>query len=297
MARRVQAESWPEPIRPTKKPIDLSEVRREARRLLHEKLPSEPARTLAFRLSILSQPFRRDDALSIAKHPPSVDLPGEAFDLLVGPWIEQEGEGYFRISPLLESAAAEVWPKDEVTKLHLTVAEGILNCGQLTYCEASIILQHGLEAGAPSPVLPIASFFAHARGATAGKIAPYFSWFVGSKLGPDEVLLPNNIALSSFLRASQFEFACELSPKGLAPLVAQRWEDEIARSGQADLAVLNRCGFLVGTLVRMDVPFPTPILIQRVLEASKLASSGMFRQFFIERDKGPIHPDGRRCPT
>ena len=27
-----------------------------------------------------------------------------------------------------------------------------------------------------------------------------------------------------------------------------------------------------------------------------LASSGMFRQFFIERDKGPIHPDGRRCP-
>ena len=27
------------------------------------------------------------------------------------------------------------------------------------------------------------------------------------------------------------------------------------------------------------------------------ASSGMFRQFFIERDKGPIHPNGRRCPT
>ena len=31
--------------------------------------------------------------------------------------------------------------------------------------------------------------------------------------------------------------------------------------------------------------------------AFKKASSGMFRQFFIERDKGPIHPDGRRCPT
>ena len=29
----------------------------------------------------------------------------------------------------------------------------------------------------------------------------------------------------------------------------------------------------------------------------KKASSGMFRQFFIERDKGPIHPNGRRCPT
>src|ERR1035437_1060496 len=27
-----------------------------------------------------------------------------------------------------------------------------------------------------------------------------------------------------------------------------------------------------------------------------LASSGMFRQFFIERDKGPIRLDGRRCP-
>ena len=31
--------------------------------------------------------------------------------------------------------------------------------------------------------------------------------------------------------------------------------------------------------------------------ANNPASSGMFRQFFIERDKGPIHPDGRRCPT
>jgi tetratricopeptide (TPR) repeat protein len=289
MARRLQAESWPEPIGPTKKLTDLSEVRREARRLLRENLPSEPARTLAFRLSLLSQPFRRDHALSIAKHPPSVALPGEAFDLLVGPWIEQEGEGYFRISPLLESAAAEVWPKDEVTKLHLTVAEGILNCGQLTYLEASIILQHGIEAGAPSAVLPIASFFAHERGAKAGKIAPYFSWFVGTKLGPDEVLLPNNIALSSFLRASQFEFACELSPKGLAPLVAQRWEDEIARSRQADLAVMNRCGFLVATVVRMDVPFPTPVLIQRVLEASKLLEDSDAQPFF------PKHlplPDG-----
>ena len=36
-----------------------------------------------------------------------------------------------------------------------------------------------------------------------------------------------------------------------------------------------------------------------IFKVSRLyfASSGMFRQFFIERDKGPIHPDGRRCPT
>jgi hypothetical protein len=27
------------------------------------------------------------------------------------------------------------------------------------------------------------------------------------------------------------------------------------------------------------------------------ASSGMLRRFFIERDKGPIHPNGRRCRT
>jgi hypothetical protein len=30
---------------------------------------------------------------------------------------------------------------------------------------------------------------------------------------------------------------------------------------------------------------------------AKKASSGMLRGFFIERDKGPIHPNGRRCPT
>ena len=41
---------------------------------------------------------------------------------------------------------------------------------------------------------------------------------------------------------------------------------------------------------------PMEDLIVFFKEVDEKASSGMFRQFFIERDKGPIHPDGRRCP-
>jgi hypothetical protein len=58
--------------------------------------------------------------------------------------------------------------------------------------------------------------------------------------------------------------------------------------------------FLARHLVTFDFSTRALYLKQRIigpLVAENVASSGMFRQFFIERDKGPIHPDGRRCPT
>jgi len=281
VVKGLQARRWPEPLgEASKKPIDLAAARRDARRLLRESLPSDSARTLAFRLSLLDGSFRRDHALSLATHPPAIQLPGEAFDLLVGPWIEQEDDTHFRISPLLQGAAREVWPEEEVLKLHRSIAQGVLECGELTFLEASVMLQHGLIAGAEGPVTAVGSRLAVLSQQGFQQIVPYFLWFIGMKLGTAERLFPLNPVVSGLLRRAQFELAYEVSPKRLAPLVALRWEEEITPTGQDELDTLNRLGFLTATLIRYEVPFPITVLVKRVAEAIPLLQSPQARQFF-----------------
>jgi hypothetical protein len=67
----------------------------------------------------------------------------------------------------------------------------------------------------------------------------------------------------------------------------------VARDAQAPPATDNPV--VIGSGIALGAAFAGEIEFVRIYR--RMASSGMFRQFFIERDKGPIHPDGRRCPT
>jgi hypothetical protein len=100
--RNVTARSWPQPGRDDMgQTTALETVRHEARMSLQEQLPSEGARMLVYRLSLLGQPFRRDHALHLGGHLPPLASPGDAFDLLLGPWVERVNDVYYQICPLL----------------------------------------------------------------------------------------------------------------------------------------------------------------------------------------------------
>ncbi len=77
------------------KPRSVEEVKAESRKLLVEMINSDEARELARRLSLVPGFFRRQFALDIGIADPSLREPGQAFDILVGPWIEAEGEGFY----------------------------------------------------------------------------------------------------------------------------------------------------------------------------------------------------------
>jgi hypothetical protein len=106
--RSLEARGWP-PVT-TQEVVaapDLDEVRRESRNRLRDSLPSDDARLLLYRLSILTY-FRKQQAIALGNHTPLVRLAGEVFDSLTGPWIEAVDGTRFRLSPLLDNAAAEV---------------------------------------------------------------------------------------------------------------------------------------------------------------------------------------------
>lgn len=125
--KKLEAEGWPAALpKDFIKKEDIEQVQREARTRLREQLPSDDARTLAFYLSIIKQPFKREQVLFIGTHLGQMNTPGEGFDLLIGPWVERLNEKYYQLSPLLDGAASEVFSKQVVTELHKTVAESYL---------------------------------------------------------------------------------------------------------------------------------------------------------------------------
>jgi tetratricopeptide (TPR) repeat protein len=283
MAKNLQSAAWPKPSPSSYNLPDLGEVRKNARRLLRESLPSETARTLAFRLSLIDKPFRRDHAIYIAGHPPPIQLAGEAFEILVGPWIEQIDDSYFRISPLLEGAATDVWSDKEVIDLQRTIAEGFLSCGKATLLETAIMLQHGLAAGAVEPVMAAGQALVEIRGHDLSKAVLYFVWLVPMRLGKGEVLFPSNVVISGLLRETQFALAQQVDPERSALAVARKWEEETVLIGIPEMNSVMRMGFLIATIAALKVPFSFDTLLARAVEVIPLIQNSEAKQFFVNK--------------
>lgn len=81
------------------------------------------AQTLLLRTSLVHGGFDRQLALRIASLNPSVPRGGLVLDQLVGPGIEPYLRGQFRVSPLLEDAAADVFSTEECRAVHRCIAE------------------------------------------------------------------------------------------------------------------------------------------------------------------------------
>ena len=124
--------------------------------------PSEEAKDLAFRLSVIRQPFRKDHAVAVAASPAANTLqplsyPGAVFDSLAGPWIEPVGDEYYRISPLLEGGGEAIFAANDLRNVHKAVSDAFYECKPITYLELKGILIHGLAGQATEPVAAVTS--------------------------------------------------------------------------------------------------------------------------------------------
>jgi nucleoside phosphorylase/DNA polymerase III delta prime subunit len=82
-------------------------------RLINE-LPPE-ARRLLCRLSLCLGTFDRELAFALAEVSPSIDLPGEQLQYLIGPWVEARGNDQYVVSPLVKNAGTSNLSKSEQT--------------------------------------------------------------------------------------------------------------------------------------------------------------------------------------
>jgi hypothetical protein len=219
--RDLQASSWQIGLEEVlRTPESEEEIRLEARGLLR-RLP-EGARILAYRLSVVAQPFRRDQALAIASLPLAVSVAGEAFDILSGPWIERVTDRYFRVSPLLSRAANDIWSVVEVRQLHASLAAVLWETKPLTPNEAATSFFHAFMGEDEKGLLRVAFSLLSAEEIVCKMAFPILQWFSYVCLEAD---MPSFLSPESrfILRLFQYKLAADQEHK---IRVAQAWARE-----------------------------------------------------------------------
>jgi hypothetical protein len=260
-ALALASQGWP-PVRTAEiftVPEDVSEERLYARRILQD-TATEYERELLFRLSLYSGEFRRDHALALAEFDPVIRLPGEAFDRLVGPWLEQTREDRFRVLALLKSAATDIWTVDRVRLLNQQIAIAILKCGRLSNLEVGSCMLHSLAGGAGIEFATVVSAILDAAPEIRGHLLRDLDWVAFVSDLPSGAPAATISFIRYLLRRLQFEIALA-GGKGNAEDIARRWDDEHASHEPEEAFFVERYLLSIRLLIAVAVRIPPRRLV------------------------------------
>lgn len=266
---------------------DIESVRREIIRRLTELLPSVDARSLAYRLSIFTHRFQREHALHMGSHAPQISNPGEAFELLIGPWVERLDENYYRLSPLLKDTAGEIFGPLQLKQLQRTAAEAFLVLPSITVIELSGMFFHGLHGEAEEVIQQALAVTISIEAQYWPTVSRVIDWLSIYRIEPGAVLFPTNTIFSLLLRQIQFKLAVETDPAGRALKVAEAWETEMdmwdGEGAYPGMDMMLRFAILNDSLFKTQVPFPL-----RKIVTNAVRSLSLFRENQHRRDENPL---------
>jgi hypothetical protein len=288
--RSLEGKGWPSP---TSEDFittsDIEDIRHEFRRNLREQMPEE-TRLLLYRLSVLTSRFGRQQALLIGRHPPALRAPGECFDALIGPWIERVDATHFRLSPLLDRAASEIFSELEVKGLHGAVAKSFLAQRTLDPMDLSAMLLHGLLGEDNETLAAAAMVTFEVERKDWPAMCRVLDWFGHVCLEDGVKKLPASIPLVNFLlRRLQYKIMAELD-HARAVQVARVWEQEIRawdytneHPGSKHMMLFS---FLLEILFDSNIPFPLGTVVDYLIELIHLPQDP--KAFFPEH---PVYAD------
>lgn len=102
-------------------------VRKNARSTIVGLIEDEYARELLYRLSLVKIPFSKALVFVVSTVTPTISHPGEYFERLLGPWVNQLEKDKYEISPLLSDSGEEYLQPDIKRFLHLEIAKHYLS--------------------------------------------------------------------------------------------------------------------------------------------------------------------------
>jgi hypothetical protein len=266
--RSLEARGWP-PV--TSQEVvaapDLEEVRRESRNRLRDSLPSDEARLLLYRLSILTH-FRKQQAIALGSYTPPVRLAGEVFDSLTGPWIETVDGTRFRLSPLLDNAAAEMFSPAEIKELNAIAARFYLTQRTIDVTDFNALLLHGLLGEAADALSAAVMNILSVPQTHWPQLSQVLNWFTNLAVGASDQLYPEPL-MNVLLRHMQFRVAAE-GNFDRAVLIAEICLREMEEIDDAKLLPDSKRAmqvtFLSNTLFSLQVPFPIKTVVAQLLQ-------------------------------
>ncbi len=269
-------------------PQEVIEEREEVRQLLIN-LPEEQ-REYLYRLSLLSTAFRKDYALNIGEIPESIPHSGDVFSQLVGPWIDPANETYYRISPLLNNAANQVWPKSKINNLHAEIANAILKANDLTTIEAHAVLVHSMIGQNKEGLIAIIQALFKAPESHWKKISQELSWLIFAKTNqtnsPRE-LFPGDAFVNHLFRSLQYRIAAEMEPE-FAPEILEIWDKETQPHEPHKSYLLYRLTLATQALMYCQVPLPVKQMVGYLKEIIDIKESDEEIQEIYDNYEGQL---------
>lgn len=126
-------------------PRDIEVERDSVRDRLYQELPAD-ARSLLYRLSLLTGGFDRKLAMDLGAVAHPIAEPGAAVDLLTGAWLEPRPGNRLRVSPLVADAGVRVLAPAAVTAVHEAIAESLADRTPFPASQLPQLLMSGLAS-------------------------------------------------------------------------------------------------------------------------------------------------------
>ncbi len=261
--RNLSAKGWPViEFSDLIKPEDVERVRSEARNRLVQELPSENTRVLAYRLSLINGAFSRDTAIAVAATPPPIKLHGEAFDALIGPWIEREGENRYRISPLLTGAANNVLADAEINAVHGAIALSIIGRKSINQFEVGTAFFHAFMAKQKEILFKLSASIITCDSENMHLLYNAMSWFTLVGLDAGQKILPDAPAIDLQLRLAQYKLITSSPKSDEALAIIERIEETLSEIEPQELkspSELLAYGMVLNTY---EVEIPSSMVIR-----------------------------------
>jgi len=261
--RNLSAKGWPAiELSDLTEPEDVERVREEARSRLVNEFPHENTRVLAYRLSLTIGAFSRETAIAVAMTPPSLSLPGEAFDSLIGPWVEREGENRYRISPLLTGAANNILSELDINAVHGAIALSIIHSKGVSQFEISTAFFHAYKAKHVGAITMLVGGIIKEDATTFRLLYDAMSWLTLLGLEEGQKILPENPSIDLMLRLVQYKLIAVSPEPDKAVVVIDRIEETLNEIKIPEVKLSSESLAYQMVLSTIEVQIPSSMVIR-----------------------------------
>lgn len=254
---------------------DIGRIRSETTSRLIRELPNENARILIYRLSLINGSFTREIAMAVAEPPPPIRLVGEAFDVLIGPWIEKQEKNRFRISPLLSGAAKNNLPESEIKSVHRAIAISFIKRNNMDVLEFSTAFFHAFMAKESLVLFRMALSIITAH-ENINYIYNSLSWFAFIGLISKEKILPEDASIDLMLRLAQYKLIASSNEPNKSVIIIERIEETLIEIESLELKQELEVISYSNILNTLEVSIPSSTVIKMLSRLIDLEQNPFF---------------------
>ena len=286
--RGLRQRGWPENewgdgLLPSSSPAsdvnsELANVRLKLIRELRD-----DARELLYRVAAIGGVFDREIALAVSEIEPPVMRPGDALDVLTGPWLEVRPGGRFFVSPLVSQTASQLSGSTR-SRVSRKIVESLLQRRPFPGDFLSTLLMHAFASRHERGLLWVSTavlYNVENRRYFADRL--FFLPLMATD--SQQLLFPESLFVSVMLRLAQLEMALAEATRHqdrLPHIVERLLEESKAIPGPEERALVTRSLVLGKILIQRAYHLSPLLWIPLLVELERLLTAS--RTLDITRD-------------